>query len=236
MGQDGGMRASRTLVLLATGLLLLPGCGLRTWVDVAIAEDASGSVTVQVASDQELRDGLAAFSPDVDAVDELANGLAERGWAIETAPADGEWEGVVATQTFTDLEELEGLLGEALQGGNSDLDLVETDAGYSLAASLGSPAAGTNEADLFAQASDVIDLDGRLSVRFPGEVTESNGTVSDDGRTVTWTYDSESIAGFEIAAQAEKPGQNPLVVVGVLALGAGIGLAVIRMLHRRRRV
>lgn len=221
-------------MLLAAGLFLLPGCGLRTWVDVTIAEDSSGSVTVQVASDQELRESLATFSPDVDAVDELTNGLAERGWAIETAPADGEWEGVVATHTFTDLEELEGLLGEALQGGDSNLELVETEAGYSLAAALGPPASGTNEADLFAQASDVIDLDGRLSVRFPGEVTGSNGTVSDDGQTVSWTYDSQSIAGFEITAEAEKPGQNPVVVFALLALGAGIGWTSIRLVQRRR--
>ncbi|MGF1667648.1 MAG: hypothetical protein ACFCVC_15425 [Acidimicrobiia bacterium] len=229
------MRASRTFLILVVGSFLLSGCGLRTWVDVTIDDDSSGTVTLEVASDQELRDGLATFSPDVDAVAELTNGLADQGWVIETAPADGEWEGVVATQTFADFAELEGLLGEALQGGGSNLELVETDDGYSLAAALGPPASGTNEADLFAQVSDVIELDGRLSVRFPGKVTESNGTVSDDGQTVTWAYDSESIAGLEVTAEAAKPGQNPIVAVVVLAMGAGIGLALIRFIQRRRQ-
>ncbi len=229
------MRTFRTLLVFVVGSFLLSGCGLRTWVDVTIDEGSSGTVTLQVASNQELRDGLATFSPDVDAVAELTNGLAEQGWDIDAAPADGEWEGVVATQIFADFAELEGLLGQALQGGGSNLELVETDDGYSLAAALGPPPTGTNEADLFAQASDVIELDGRLSVRFPGEVTESNGTVSEDGQTVTWTYDSESIAGLEVTAEAEKPGQNPIVAVVVLALGAGIGLALVRLVQRRRQ-
>jgi hypothetical protein len=229
------MRKPRTLMIVIVGSFLLSGCGLRTWVDVAIDEGSSGSVTLVVASDQELRDGLATFSPDVDAVAELTGGLAELGWVIEPAPAEGEWEGVVATQTFADFEELEGLLGEALQGGGSNLELVETDEGYSLAAALGPPASGTNEADLFAQVSDVIELDGRLSVRFPGEVTESNGTVSEDGQTVTWTYDSQTIAGLEVTAEAEKPVQNPIVAIVVLAMGAGIGLSLIRLIQRRRQ-
>jgi hypothetical protein len=229
------MRRSRALLILVVGSFLLSGCGLRTWVDVTIDEGSGGSVTLQVASDRELRDGLATFSPDIDVVAELTSGLAAQGWVIEPAPADGEWEGVVATQEFADFVELEGLLGEALQGGGSNLELVETDDGYSLAAALGPPASGTNEADLFAQASDVIELDGRLSVRFPGQVTESNGTVSEDGQTVTWTYDSESIAGLEVTAEAAKPRQNPIVAVVVLALGAGIGLALVRLIQRRRQ-
>jgi hypothetical protein len=228
------MVAMRRALLLLALSTLLSACGLRTWVDVAIDDAGGGTVTLEVASDQELRDGLATFSPDVDAVDQITSGLAEEGWTIEPAPADGEWEGVVATQTFADFQELEGLLGEALQGGDSNLELVETEDGYSLAASLGPPASGTNEADLFAQASEVIELDGRLSVRFPGEVTQSNGTVSEDGQTVTWTYDSETIVGLEVTAEAEKPGQNPFVALIVLALGAGIGLTAIRFIQRRR--
>jgi hypothetical protein len=229
------MQTIRKLTLLTAGLLLLSGCGLRTWVDVTIAEDSSGTLTLHVASDQALRDGLATFSPDVNVVDQLTDGLSDQGWEIAPAPADGEWEGVIATQSFADLQELKGLLGEALQGGDSNLELVETDDAYKLSADLGPPASGTNEADLFAQVSDVIDVDGRLSVAFPVEVTETNGTVSDDGRTVTWAYDEESIAGLQIFAEAEEPGQNGIVVAVVLALGFLVGFGSRRVFKRKPR-
>lgn len=223
----------RALLLLAM-FTLLSACGLRTWVDVSIAEDSSGVVTLQLASDQELREGMATFSPDADPVEQLSSGLQEQGWTIETAEPDGEWEGVVATHTFADLVELQGLLGEALQGGESALELTETEDGYSLSAELGPPAEGTEQADLFSQAADVIDLDGRLAITFPGEVTDTNGAVSTDRRTVTWTYDEESILGLAIQAEAEKPGPNIIALIGLLVVGTLTGVVAGVLLRRAR--
>ncbi len=222
-------------MLVALGTLLLSGCGLRAWVDVEIADDSSGLVTLELASDQALRDGVAAFSPDADPVAQLTDGLEERGWAISEAPADAEWEGVVATHEFADLEELTGLLGEAVQGGGSSIEVVETPDGYSLAAELGPPTGDSNQADLFAQAAEVIDLDGRLAVRFPGEVIASNGTVSEDGNAVTWAYDEESIAGFVVEAEARKPSSpiGPLVAGGAAVLGVGAVIGVWAVRRRR---
>lgn len=223
------------MILLAAGLLLLPACGLRTWVDVSIAEDSTGTVTLQVASDQELRDGLATFSPDADPVDQITSGLTEQGWAIEPAPDDGEWEGVIATRPFANPDELESLLGEALQGGDSSFELAETDSGYSFSAALGPPDSDTNEADLFAQASEVIELDGRLSMEFPGDITSSNGEVSAEGNVVTWTYDEETIVGLEVNAEAEKPGQNTVVIVVLLVVGLLLGWFLATRLRQRSK-
>lgn len=225
------MRRAILLVAIST---LLSACGLRTWVDVSIADDSSGVVTLQLASDQALREGMATFSPDADPVEQLSSGLEEQGWTIGDAEPDGEWEGVVATHTFADLAELQGLLGEALQGGGSALELTETDEGYSLSAELGPPAEGTEQADLFSQAADVIDLDGRLDITFPGEVTETNGALSTDRRTVTWTYDEESIVGLTVQAEAEKPGSNIPALIGLLVAGIVVGVVVGVMLRRWR--
>lgn len=216
---------TRRLVAIVALVLLLPGCGLRTWVEVDIGEDSSGVVQLQVASDEALRQGLATFSPDTDVVDQITEGLGEQGWQIETAPADGEWEGVIATHTFADFAELEGLLGEALQGGESAVILTESDDGYLFEAELAPAAEGADQSDLLAQAAEVIELDGRLAITFPGEVIETDGALSEDRRTASWTYDEETVFGFEASARAEKPG---LGLVGILVVaGAGLGLGLL---------
>lgn len=215
-------------------MFLLSGCGLRAWVDVEIEGDSTGTVVLQLASDEQLRSGLAAFSPDTDAVGQLSEGLADRDWVIEPM-VDGEWEGVIATHDFVDLEELAALLDEAVQAGGSNITLEETSSAYLLSAELGPPATDDNQADLLRQAADVIDLDGRLTVAFPGEVTSTNGSVSDDGASVTWTYDEESLTGFSIQAEARKP-SSPLlpVLAAVAVVGLAIGAIVVRGRKKRR--
>ena len=222
----------KKLVFVILGAAMLSGCGLRAWVDVEIADDSSGVVTLEVASDRELRDGIATFSPDADPVDQITSGLTERGWTIDPAEPDGEWEGVVASHTFEDLNELAGLLDEAVQGGGSRIEVSETADTYVLAAELGPPAGDGNQADLLSQAAEVIDLDGRLTVRFPGEVTQTNGAVSEDGTTVTWQYDEESIVGFSVEAEAEKPQSQIVRWLGVGAVVLMIGLAAFWVIQR----
>jgi hypothetical protein len=220
------------LAALVVLVVATSACGLRTWVDVTIEPDSTGMVMVQLASDQALRDGLATFSPDVDAIEQLSAGLAARGWAIEASAPDGEWEGIVATHAFSDLAELEGLVGEAVQGAGSAIDVSEDADEYQLSAELAPPQGDANQNDLIAQAAEVVDLDGRLSVQFPGTVTATNGEISEDTSTVTWTYDEQSLTGLMIEATAEKPRSGPIVVaVVVAALAVLAGLLV--LLRRR---
>jgi hypothetical protein len=226
----------RKLLLASLSVLLLSGCGLRAWVGVTIADDSSGTVTVQLQSDQELRDGLAAFSPETDAVAQLSDGLAEQGWDIQQVPPDGEWEGVVASNAFSDVSELSGLLGQAIQGGGggSSMDIVETADGYRLSAELGPPSGDDNQQELLAQAAEVVDLDGRLTVHFPGDVTETNGEIQPDGTTVVWRYDEESIIGLQVEAEARKPsGLGVWIIAGVTAVVV-IVVAVVAVRMRRR--
>ena len=213
---------------------LLSACGLRAWVDVEITEESSGTVTLQLQSDQELRDGLAAFSPDTDVVGELSAGLVEDGWEIEDVPPDGEWQGVIASKPFADLAELSGLLDQATQGGGSSIEVVETSDAYQLSAELGPPQGDDNQQQLISQAAEVVDLDGRLTVRFPGEVTETNGEVQPDGSTVVWAYDEESIAGLEVRAEARKPTGFLVWIIVLLAAVAVAGIAVVVLVNRAR--
>jgi hypothetical protein len=215
-------------------LALLSGCGLRAWVDVDIADDSSGTVTVQLQSDQELRDGLATFSPDTDAVAQLSDGLAEQGWDIQDVPPDGEWEGVVASKPFSNLTELSGLLDQAVQGAGSSIDIVETADAYRLSAALGPPTGDDNQQQLLAQAAEVVDLDGRLTIHFPGEVTETNGEVQPDGTSVEWRYDAQSIAGFQLEAEAQKRSATDVWVIALIA-GVAVAGALALILVRRRR-
>lgn len=225
----------RSLFLAALLTVSLSACGLRTWVDVDIAADSSGSVTVQLASDQELRDGLATFSPDTDVVAELSRGLADEGWNIEPSPEDGEWEGIVASKSFADLEELARLLEQATQGGESSISVTETDDAYVLSAELGPPGGDANQQQLFDQAAEVIDVDGRLTVRFPGPVTATNGEVGSDGSTVVWTYDEDTIVGFTAEAEATRVGVPVIwIVAGGSVVAAGVAAALLlRRRHRR---
>lgn len=230
------MKVPSKLLLGVLLVLGLSGCGLRAWIDVDIEEDSSGTVTVQFQSDRELREGLAAFSPDTDVTAQLSEGLAENGWDIAEAPTDGEWEGVVATTSFDDFGELSGLLDQAVQGGGSSVQVVETANVYRLEAELGPPAGDDNQQELLSQAADVVDLDGRLTVRFPGQVTETNGEIGSDGSTVVWSYDEETIVGLEIVAEAQKPaGLWPWAIGAIVVVAIG-GAVIAVVLMRSRRV
>lgn len=228
------MKVWLKLAIAAFMVVGLSGCGLRAWVDVDITDDSSGTVTLQLQSDRELREGLATFSPDSDVVGELSTALAEQGWDIQDVAPDGEWEGVVATKSFADFAELSGLLDEATQSGGSSFLVVETDGAYRLSAELGPPGADENQAQLFAEAADVVDLDGRLTVSFPGEVTAANGDIQSDGSTVVWNYDESSIVGLTIEAEARKPsGLGRWTVLALVAVVAG-GAAVALVLRRSK--
>jgi hypothetical protein len=217
----GGARDHESMRRLSFMLLamVLSSCGVRAWVDVAIDRSNSGQVTLTFATDQELRDGLASISQGIDPAATITSGLEEQGWTVETS-SDGNWMGVVARHTFSDLAELESLVAQAGQG--TGLQITDTGRGYTLRAELSTPTVDDQNAALMSQAAGVIDIDGRLSVRFPGKVVTTNGTVNQAGDTVTWTYDAKSLeSGLTLQADVRKP-------IGILVpIAAGLGLAAI---------
>jgi hypothetical protein len=220
----------RRILFLGVVTLLASGCGVRTWVDLEIGPDGSGEVMFALAGDEELRAGLATFSPDADPVETARPELEAAGWTVEDT-VDGDWQGILAQRAFADLAELDQALGEAFQA-DRPIELTETDTGYRLYGELGSG----EDMGALAQGLDVIDLDGRFSVTFPGEVVSSNGEVA--GTTVTWTFDAESLAGLVLEAEARKPASLvPWLIGGVtVVLAVAAGWLVIRSWARDRGV
>ncbi|GMA35510.1 hypothetical protein GCM10025876_17140 [Demequina litorisediminis] len=73
-----------------------------------------------------------------------------------------------------------------------------------------------------------------LTLTFPGEVTDTNGTVDDSGRTVTW----DLISGpetIEARGGATAGGSFPLWIVLVVGLALGVGAGVVLVLVTRRK-
>lgn len=225
---NGHHERMRRLFLVALGVTLLSACGIRTVIDVTVDETGAGVVELDILGDGEARGALAAFAGDADPMSQVIPGLAENGWSVSTAEQDGDFEGVTASRSFADLAELESLLKTAL--GNREFEVSEDDGVVRLRLQV--PDEGPVDNDLVGEALDLIDLDGKLTMSFPGRVRASNGVVSDDGRSVTWTYDETSFAGSEFEVEAVLHPSRLPVIVAFVALAA-VGAAVV-LLRRRR--
>lgn len=82
----------------------------------------------------------------------------------------------------------------------------------------------------------------RLSVTFPGRVTQTNGQVSADGRTVTWTGDGS--VPIEMDAVAEDGGflamadallAIPIIRIPLTVIGVVLALIIAVLIVRARR-
>lgn len=72
----------------------------------------------------------------------------------------------------------------------------------------------------------------QISVTFPGEVLQTNGTIQDDGRTVVWQPDLGETQGLHAVAEAESGSSTVglaiwigVAVLVLAACGAGVMLA-----------
>lgn len=102
-------------------------------------------------------------------------------------------------------------------------------------------ASGDEPVDEFSQGimdSMMATADMHVKITFPGEVTSTNGVLSDDKKTVTWKLDISS--KNEINAIAEAPLKHPLfgsansTMVGVILGGVILFLMVAVAIMRRR--
>lgn len=217
-------RASKALAVSAVTALALTGC-IKVDFDLELQSDdtVDGAITYAVAEgtgefmsteDQEYTDEEAAEALFGDlAAEDYENGEV-------TTYAEDDWVG--KTVTF----EGETLDGFALDEGSEGLTIVRegdefvVSGPYDASGELGEAPAGAEMT---------------LSITFPGAVSESNGEISEDGRTVTWnlldapeTIDARGAA----VAGGSMPWLIPaLIVAGVLALGA-VALALVLMRRR----
>ncbi|MFV0632874.1 LppM family (lipo)protein [Demequina sp.] len=203
--------APRLLAIAAVSLLALTGC-VKIEMNLTLSEDdtVSGEYIVALTKDS-------AETLGTDGLDEL---LATED--IEGATAepydDGEY---VGTRTTFESVELTEVSDETMTITREGDKFIVTGAPVNAGEEL-----GLDEAPEGAVAT--------MSVTFPGEVTEHNGTL--EGNTVTWNL-LDAPETIEARGGASAGGGFPLVLLLVLLaiVGVGIGVAGVLITSTRRK-
>ncbi|AYY15072.1 hypothetical protein EF847_22610 [Actinobacteria bacterium YIM 96077] len=209
----------------AAGLALTLSACFKMDVDLELNTDDTVDGSMVVAVSSEFRDMAETMGEDVDMLDEMfGEGF---GGVEEEAPDyasiepydDGEFMGQEIVFDEAPLSEFEG--GEA-----EGLSIVRDGEEFVVEGAMdmtdADPEAGQME-DLPPGMADQMDIDARVSITFPGEVLDHNGSL--DGTTVTW--EPQIGESNEIFARAEDSGAGggfPVwlwIVIGVVVV-AGI--------------
>ncbi len=233
------------LFLLLT--LALSACTIRFDIGVDVNEDESGTFTLFVGLDEELRQ-LSEQSGGDDL--NFTEGLEDvpEGWTVEEVTEDG-FEGVRISADFTSFEDLDRRIGELGE-------TADTGIGTDFLQDFGL----THEGDEFRFQVDVTGLDDELAgalddsgsedlfsgldassliedlfeIRFrlvlPGEIGENNADEV-DGNTLTWNV-GLSDDGGTYEAVSSTGGSNSALILGAAAIAAiavvGVGATAVK--------
>ncbi|MDN4476013.1 hypothetical protein QQX09_09125 [Demequina sp. SYSU T00192] len=205
----------RTLGLVAATALVLTGC-LRVEMSIALNPDdtADGSFLMAI----EKGSGEAFDVSDDDLLEQFT---ADSEGDFETGTVEPyEDEDYIGTRVSFDDEPLGSFAGET----DDDLAIVRDGDDYVVSGSMSD-----------AEDEDLGSLPGAdmvLSITFPGEVSEHNGTL--EGTTVTWDLMD---APEELAARGSASPPSAFPVWAWPAIGAGalavVAIAVVAVLRRR---
>jgi hypothetical protein len=225
----------RRFAVLGLLALLLTACEMRTWLEIDLSDPAAGQVRVTVGFDQQLREMIEQAGGGGEILGQIESEAAREGWAAEPF-VDGEIEGVVISQSFTSIAELDEVLGQAPSlGGNQGGSMVDgvsvTDTGDTIRFQGSIPGASGQEFEgvKVEEFLGSVVFDARVSVTFPGDVIDHNGEL--EGRTVTWRFFEDDLSGVEMFAEARKGAGVPWALIG----GVGLGLLVAAVVWYRLR-
>lgn len=240
----------RWLVLLWL-LVLTSGCQVRMASDVAVDRDGSGTFTFAVSLDEELTTALqdAGMEP-LEGLEEVA--AAAPDWEVVRQPDEGGGIGVELRATFDDPEGFGDLAAEL--NAALDEDDVRVHDGFRLERREGGAIAVSGQVGVRLPAApgaegpavsfDADDLQRLLEergdgfVRYDVRVTLPAEPVSHDadevdGNSLIWHAPVGEMRG--ISAVSASPGPPPLLLAGLIALGAGvIAFAAVAVWRRRR--
>ncbi|NYI40073.1 LppM family (lipo)protein [Demequina lutea] len=213
-------RLARAVVLALVTVVALTGC-IRYNVDMTLAQDNTASGTIVIAVQKGVGQQMGVGS-DQEALVQL---FGESPFGPNFTPkdyADGDWVGksyAFSAVPITDLADLASLFTVTRDG-----DVFSVDGP-------GAPVTADEKKQLPPGA------ESNLSITFPGEVIESNGTVK--GTTVSWNLFAMT-GPVHATAKATVPGSGSwlptwVLIAGGAALVALIGAAVTVLLVRRRR-
>ena len=251
------------LLAVVVAVLVLAGCRLDVTAVVTMKDDGSGQVTVTAVADAELLAKAPAVLGDLRLDD-----IRSAGWTVDgpAAAVDGG-QSLTLTKPFVTPQQAALVLGE-LSGPGGPLAGVQFDLGRSFA-TVRSGLQATAGIDGVAalgdsQLTEVLGGQAALTDRItadigeglhltvvaqlPGRAVSSNGTVSADGTTVSWSPDLRGGARTDLQAAFEQRDQAALdarsrgrlariglvVWAGLLVVGGGVA-AFIRSRRRRRR-
>jgi len=233
-------------ILVLVSILLLTACEFRIRADLVIAEDESGTLSVELAMDEEIATLAGSCGGELAIGEEIV----PSGWTAELVSDEG-YEGIRASTDFGSLDQLEQRLGELAEGtGTADTPLLAFLADIS----------PTREEDTFRfqllipkeveemigeglQASPIpIDLalldevfDIRLSLVLPGDLLSSNADV-ETGQTLVWDI-SLTDSGRVLEAESKLPGpdRTRLLVLGIVVVALVVVVYFVARLRKRRR-
>lgn len=230
------LRTAAVALLAAVGLLALAGC-MKVDMDMTLSSDdtVSGSLTMAFADELATSMGMDPQELWDQAGGEVATDLPEG--ATQEPYADGEYTGT--TMTFSDMpiEEMSG-------AGTDELSITRDGDDYVVS---GTMDMSDDTGQLNSLPGDVAEtFDVRIAVTFPGEITDTNGTV--DGSTVEWRPAMGETTEIYARGGAESdsgliPGVGdvgggdgfPWWIVGVVVGLAVIALVAVLIVRNNRR-
>lgn len=199
------LRRTTHVLLLAALAALVSACQLRTDVLTTVNGDGSGTITIEVAADQQLLQQLQEATPEGD--DPLAqfDSQLPDTWTAEpvTYTQDGrEFTGRRASRQFDDLDELAELVDGALTASESDVGEENQESSapfrnytivrdgntfqFNATAASGFAPPATAESD----DSEVEPLVVTTSVELPGTIEKHNADEV-DGNVLRWNIDPD---------------------------------------------
>lgn len=211
--------------VLVVLVVLVSACRLETNLTIELNADASGTLITELGLDQEMRNLLESFGGG----DDLLSGLDLGGGAPTETRIDGEMTYFSATQSFTDLAELDRLVAENQDQAPFERFEISVDEEGALLIAKAAALTEQGGVDVESLPLDPAGLaDGAFSanifVKLPGNVVRHNADeVMADGR-LRWAISLTD--PLDIEAESSFGGDGVpwlpigITVVAVLAIGA----------------
>jgi hypothetical protein len=236
------------LILVALGL---SACTIRLDIGVEVNEDESGSFTVSIGLDEEIRELATQFGgEDLDLTEDIAGEVPE-GFEVEEFAEDG-FEGVRLSATFDSFDELnsqlEGAGGDEAEALGTDIvsnfGLTHDDDEFRFRADLTGVDEGLTDAlsetggdDLLSgfgaeQMADIFQVS--FSLTLPGSIKEHNADTV-NGNTLVWNISIADERGALEAVSSTAGGSSALLIGGAAAAAAALVGGGIALSRRRKK-
>jgi len=237
----------RYLPLFVFLALALSACTIRFDIGLNINEDESGTFTLFVGLDEELRELMeTGGGDDVSMTDEFAADAPE-GWDVEEVTEDG-FEGARISTGFESIEDLESKLAEMSEGGDGSMGGADMLSGFELTHEENeykfkvdvsgldeglTDAVGEGGGDMMSglDASMMEDLfEIRFRLTLPGSIGEHNADTV-NGNELTWNLSMTDERDSLHATSATGGGSSAMLIGGIAVAAAavvGVGVAASR--------